>query len=180
VTVGQKPTAKFSFSPLNPGKRNLGFQFNDESSQALEWRWDFGGKGAANTPDPEFSFPGGGKYQVKQVVRNGACRDSIIATIEIAINELYYVPNAFSPNGDQSNEVFNIYGLPGNISNFSLRIYSRWGQLVFETSDPAAGWKGQRHNSDQDLPNGTYLYSIRFSDETGKPVKRDGEVNLLR
>ncbi len=180
IRVGIKPVAKFSFSPVDNTPRNRSFNFLDESTDANSWAWDFGSRGGAGTPTASFQFPGGGKYVVKLRVSNGACRDSTTQTINIETFDLYYVPNVFSPNDDGSNEVFNIYGVPGNASEFVLRIFSRWGQLVHETSDPATGWNGRLQNAGDQVVSGTYLYVIRFKDEAGNLVNRAGELNLLR
>ena len=69
------------------------------------------------------------------------------------------VPNAFSPNGDNHNDIFRVYGTDG-MSDFRLVIYNRYGQMIFETTDKNAGWNGKFNQ--QDCPGGTYMYMLQY------------------
>ena len=55
-----------------------------------------------------------------------------------------WFPNAFTPNGDGLNDVFRLK-FPGRAANYHLEIFNRWGQRVFESMNPAAGWDGGRY-----------------------------------
>jgi gliding motility-associated-like protein len=57
----------------------------------------------------------------------------------------FYLPNAFTPDEDGTNEVYKCYGL--NIEQFRMEIYDRWGELVFESNDIDVGWNGRLFNS---------------------------------
>jgi len=70
-----------------------------------------------------------------------------------------YIPNAFTPNGDRHNEKFLVQGT--DIAEFSLRIYNRWGELLFHTNDINEGWEGYSKDFTP-APNGVYLWKIRY------------------
>ncbi len=71
----------------------------------------------------------------------------------------YSLPNTFTPNGDGQNEVFKPYPFCF-IDQVDFKVFNRWGQLVFETKDPALNWNGENLNG-QELPEGVYYYTCR-------------------
>jgi gliding motility-associated-like protein len=87
-------------------------------------------------------------------------------------------PNAFSPNGDGFNEIFNpIANQLCLVENYQLQIYSRWGELIFSSNDINTGWNGIYKNIPQEL--GTYVY---IADATlgGMDMQQTGTVTLVR
>jgi gliding motility-associated-like protein len=89
------------------------------------------------------------------------------------------MPNAFTPNGDEYNSTFGLVVLEGTATVENMQIYNRWGQLVFESTDPNARWDGRYNGEDQ--PSDVYLYVIRWRRADGalQPVLK-GDVFLLR
>ncbi len=93
-----------------------------------------------------------------------------------------WAPNAFSPNGDQINDYFTIYGEP-NARIIWLRIYDRWGELVYHTTNIPVnvdylGWSGQFRN--QELKPGVYLYHALVEFASGEEAELSGDVTLIR
>ena len=89
-----------------------------------------------------------------------------------------YVPNAFTPNNDNKNDIFRAY-YGENISNFKLQIYNRWGLQVFETNDILKGWDGNVNGRKQ--PQGAYVWIIKYKTLTNNSEqKMNGTVSLLR
>jgi len=88
------------------------------------------------------------------------------------------IPNAFTPNGDGRNDRFRAkYG--SGISKYRLRIFNRFGQLVFESADQLNGWDGSMAGKNQ--PAGTYAWYVQYTDVvSGKPVLLKGTVTLIR
>jgi gliding motility-associated-like protein len=94
-----------------------------------------------------------------------------------------FVPDAFSPNGDGVNDVFRVVSSGDNITNFSMQVFDRWGDLVFESSDINKGWDGQLRN--QLAPAGTYVWKITYhlsspSNTYGSTISKHGTVILIR
>jgi gliding motility-associated-like protein len=90
----------------------------------------------------------------------------------------FYVPNAFTPNNDGLNDVF----LPRyqcDFSNYELRVFNRWGQMVFRSESPSNGWDGTMSGSRQ--PVGVYVWQLTYKDAiTGKATTLKGTVALIR
>ena len=69
----------------------------------------------------------------------------------------YQLPNVFTPNNDNINDVFIAYN-PGRVTRVNMQIFNRWGQLVFETTDPDINWDGRNMNTGRFVPTGVYYY----------------------
>lgn len=121
-------------------------------------------------------------YQV-QVTDSNTCVNTAEIVVDVACKtENYFVPNTFSPNGDGMNDVFYPRGR-GLASVQSMKIYNRWGQLVFErrnfaANDPAKGWNGKKDG--QALPPDVYVYMIEFVCDNAQIVPMQGNVTLIR
>ena len=135
------------------------------------------GVGANLTYDPQFDDPNEQefKYQIRARSQNGAFlsySNVVLYRREAAL----FLPDAFSPNGDGINDVFKPNG--SFYDNFQMIIYNRWGQSIFQTTDPGTGWDGTI-NSDR-APQGPYAYKVIIRDNTGKDFIKKGSVMLLR
>ena len=86
----------------------------------------------------------------------------------------FLVPNAFTPNGDGLNDTFRPVVDYERVRMFSMVIYNRWGQLFFETTNPAEGWDGK------DAPAGVYSWVISYSDIKEKVYQTKGIVTLIK
>lgn len=120
-----------------------------------------------------------GQYYVTVENQCGLDADSINVTFNVC-NCLVYIPNAFTPNRDTKNEVFN-YEV--NCTDFtgSLEIYNRFGQLLFASENPEIGWDGLHEGAE--APAGIYVYLLQYSGfDNGKfdKVKKRGSFLLLR
>lgn len=91
----------------------------------------------------------------------------------------FIVPNAFSPNGDQLNDIFIVYS-ELYYPVFQMLIYDRWGELIFEGNDMLDGWDGTYLNADQEV--GAYIWVINYEklNEKGNMYVKKGTVTLLR
>ncbi|GAB4091610.1 PKD domain-containing protein [Flaviaesturariibacter terrae] len=147
------------------------------------WQWSpTGGLSCSTCPAPVVHAAQNTRYQV-QVVNAGGCtaRDAVNVSVLCDGGNLF-IPNTFSPNGDGANDRFFPRGT-GLYSVRSIRIFNRWGELVFErlnakANDPAAGWDGTFRGAP--APSDVYIYTCEIvcSNSTVLPVK--GDVTLLR
>lgn len=87
-----------------------------------------------------------------------------------------FIPNAFVPKG--YNTVFRPFGVFVDNTDYSFIIFSRWGQIIFETQNPNDGWDGTFEG--EDVPLGVYTYVIQFRNPDGVLIKKRGTVSLLR
>jgi len=119
----------------------------------------------------------GNTYSVTVSNKYGcAVQDAIL--VDRADCSTLYIPNAFTPNDDRKNSTFKAEGT--DIAEFSLRIYNRWGELIFHTNDINQGWDG--YSKDFTLaPNGTYIWKIIYrGNEQLEPQELHGRVSLFR
>lgn len=121
-----------------------------------------------------------GVQRFVHVVENEfGCTDTSIFETYVKQPFRLYIPNAFTPNGNDLNEVFS-YSILGT-TEFRIRILNRWGQLVFETDDPQYYWNGRMFNEGDILTGGVYTYVIDvIQKETGAGVVKRGTVSLIR
>jgi gliding motility-associated-like protein len=121
-------------------------------------------------------------YTVSVTDSNG-CKNSATFTLTVVCNEKnYFVPNTFSPNGDGNNDIF--YPRGNNINRVqSMRIFNRWGQMIFErknfaANNPADGWDGTYNG--KTAPIDAYVYIVEFICENGSIIPFRGNVTLIR
>jgi len=100
-----------------------------------------------------------------------------IRVIEDCAGKIVYVPNTFTPNGDGQNDVLKVFG-PGVASVKQLRVFNRWGQMVFDTNDPNLSWDGNFNGSE--LNPGVYVYYMDVECINGERTIKKGDVTLLR
>ena len=173
--------AGFSTNPNseNDCLKTLDFEFLDQSIGGESGYWDFGdGTTLAYGEKPVHSYAAPGNYQVKLYIENeGNC--SSVATTDLCIDFRFdlLVPTAFSPNGDGLNDVFLADGM--NVQAFHIKIYNRWGELLFESNHIDTGWDGLHDNLPAEI--GVYTYEIIYNTQKyPEPRNRTGQVTLIR
>ncbi|WP_276480535.1 lectin-like domain-containing protein [Paraflavitalea pollutisoli] len=129
-----------------------------------------------NIADPVAMIRSATYYVLKAYTPMG-CATTDTIKIEAYKGPAIYVPNVFSPNGDNNNDRFRVKAV--GISDFSyLRIYNRYGQLVFNSTSMKDGWDGTFHGQAQ--PVGTYVWMVQGKDIAGQLHVQRGTVNLIR
>ncbi|MCC7303342.1 MAG: CotH kinase family protein [Bacteroidia bacterium] len=88
----------------------------------------------------------------------------------------FYIPTAFSPNNDGNNDFFQIYG--GDVKEFELIIYDRWGNKIFSSTDQSAGWNGE-YKGDP-VNTGIYAYQMKVKFGNGDSLNKSGNIALMR
>jgi len=175
------PTAGFTYLPDSLlSNFNNTIQFFDQSVGANRWFWQLDRYETTNERNPSYSFPDTGRVCVLQVVTHPeGCKDSISRCFDIQPEVRWFMPNAFTPNGDGSNDDFFGKGYLEGSRNFQMAIWNRWGEMVFETTNPNVGWNGRYMNSAGMSPQGVYVYVVTFTGPRGEPFEFKGFVTLL-
>lgn len=143
--------------------------------------WNFGdGTLYENPPQiPEHRYDAVGEYDICLEVSNElGCANEVCKRVEIENRAVIYIPTAFSPNGDGENEIFKTFAPFDNVEEFYLAVYSRWGQLMFDTHDYYEPWDGNFNNEEQDLNVFVWYYVATFTN--GVTVSEKGNVTLIR
>jgi gliding motility-associated-like protein len=92
-------------------------------------------------------------------------------------NEYLYVPDAFTPNGDGVNDLFQAF-TSYDVSAFALKIFDRWGEKVFESNNYNQGWDGRYRGTA--LPAGVYVYEVSVVSLIGNTASKKGSLTLIR
>jgi gliding motility-associated-like protein len=148
----------------------------------LTYHWSFGDGATATDAETGHKYAAPVRtspVQVKHTVTDAfGCSKSLTKPLVIYSSCTIYLPNAFTPNGDGKNDVFQILnGLRATRLQFT--VFNRWGQTVFNTSNWKQGWDGRINGTLQGA--GTYVWMLRFTDtKSGKLVEQKGTVVLIR
>jgi gliding motility-associated-like protein len=172
VAAFPPPTAFFTVAPTSPQSfgTDVGLQnaSNGNGGTIVQWSWFANGSAIGNGEEVEWEMPLPGTYELMLLVSSA---DGCTATytlpyeiIEVPID----IPNVFTPNGDGLNEQFSIRNIEQHKNE--LRIFNRWGMVVYETSNYRNNWKAA------DVPDGTYYYELLLQD--GRAYT--GHLTLLR
>ena len=178
MQVNSKPTANFSFSPTN-GLVGDTILFTYTGNGATSYLWQFGdnNKTTSTLKDPFILYNSDKVYNVwLKVINNDGCEDSIQKNVTIKEKENLFVPNVFTPQGDGINDYFSTisYG----IEKINMKIFNRWGGLIFETNNISQGWDGTYNGNACSI--GVYFYIIEAVSFSKKEYNIHGTVTLLR
>ncbi len=127
----------------------------------------------------DISVGEGGEYCYFYVDSVGCLQEGVVRAIMNDYQATLYVPNAFTPNSDGINDVFRAEGV--EVSEFEMRIFNRWGDLIFETTDFGQPWDGSYRGKEHYVPDGVYPYIIRFKGPcAAERVEVQGMVVIIR
>jgi len=141
-----------------------------EAAPESSYSWNNGSSG------PEITTGGAGHYVVTAVNVCGAFTDSVRIETEDCTCKAF-IPNAFTPNGDQHNDEYKIT-ISCSVANFAFSIYNRYGQRIFQGSTPDAGWDGTFNGEPADV--GTYFFYLKYKGPRGDDFEKKGDLVLLR
>jgi gliding motility-associated-like protein len=176
ITVYEIPTANFAASP-NPAPENTPVQFRNLSIGATSYIWDFGDGQTSQEVNPLYQFTSTGTFSVcLQAINPAGCIDTFCMNVSAKILPLVDVPNAFTPGKFGKNAVINVKGF--GIGKMNWKIYNRWGQVMFVSSNINQGWDGTFKGKLQPLEVYTYTLDVEFSN--GTKYRKTGDITLLR
>ena len=177
VTVFPAPTASLSYTPTLVNVLEPEVQFIDRSTGAIAWQWSFGDGQTSMQQHPVVSYSDDGVFLVELVVMNDlGCADTARTYYEVKPVFTIYVPNAFTPGGNNLNNEF--YAEGEGVAKFRLRIFDRWGMMLFESEDIDKGWDATYQ--DEPVQQGVYTWRIEASSMFGEEFMKAGHVTVIR
>lgn len=182
ITVNSQPDANFTMTPLDADIVNPTIYFTNTSSFSNTWIWNFGDGTGSALEDPSHTYPDIGTYPVTLYAINSpsGCIDSV--TQYVVINDVItiYIPNSFTPNGDNLNDIFYVYAHGIDPKNYELMIFDRWGMKIFTSTDQKEGWNGAVNNVGDVCQQDVYVYRLNYKDVKGKKKKIIGHVTIVK
>jgi gliding motility-associated-like protein len=188
ICVEAPPIASFEPSENQLSNLNTEVNFNNTTTGATTYLWDFGDGSLTSTDvNPSHVYPTEpvGNYNVMLIAYSPlGCTDTAYSLIQIYEELIFYVPNTFTPDNDTYNPVFKPVFTSGfDPFDYTLLIFNRWGEIIFESHNAEVGWDGS-YGSNGEIEmcqDGTYTWKIEFKvtrwDERRQVV---GHVNLIR
>lgn len=186
VCVHPKPEASFTPSATIITEDSPTVNFTNTSSGATNYTWNFGDK---HPPSTElhaihtFSVYDVTSYITSLVVENEfGCLDTAYASFEVKDPVIYYVPNSFTPDGNTLNQVFKPIITSGiDPYDYEMKIFNRWGEVMFESHNPAVGWEGTYGEGGKVVQDGVYSWKISYRKTySAEKVVIAGNLNLLK
>lgn len=178
--VLKTPVAAFRTIPTLPAKLSapVPVEFFNQSRDADSYLWDFGDGTTSTEMNPKHTYTNTGEFDVTLTAFNtGVCSGTVIkGTFVIRPDNTLFVPNTFTPNGDNINDELVV--TITNLRAYHIRIFNRWGEPLFESVDIFENWKGLYKG--EPLPVGTYYYVIDGFGLNGNNIKKSGSVTILR
>lgn len=185
ILVVEPPVANFTYNIDDNSEVTNSVTFNNESDFATYYEWSFG-DGSSNSMDenPVHNYPISTtrSYEVLLTATNDyGCTSSKLQLIRINEKLLFFIPNAFTPDGDDFNEEFRPIFVSGlDVYDYHLIIFNRWGEMVFESYDANYGWDGF-YGSAGIVEDGSYVWTISFGETMSDKLHVEtGTVTVLK
>jgi gliding motility-associated-like protein len=183
LSVNPDPIAAFDYTPEEPNIASSLIQFYNRSNGASIFNWVFNGTDTIYDVSPAYQAPtqAGSTVDVcLDALSSFGCRNTVCETIVIRDLLLVFIPNTFTPDGDNINEIFIpvVNGLLED--NYQMDIYNRWGKLIFSTTNQLEGWDGTYRGID--AQSSTYTVRVKGISriDGNSEVIEYGFVNLIR
>jgi len=190
VMVHPRPQAHFEFAPEKALLPKDEIRFLNYSTNAVQFKWDFGDGTTSDFFEPKHIYSKFNNYNVSLVVfSDWGCSDSLTVLNAFSDSEYFidfpnaFIPNAQGPTGgyyssksDEAAQVFHPATV--GVSDYQLKIFSKLGIVIFESSDINLGWDG--YNKGELCEPGVYIWKVRGKFRNGEPFIKMGDVTLLK
>lgn len=138
-----------------------------------EFNWDTGAS------DNTIYVEEAGEFEFNYIDQNGCYQEGTFTVEADPADVNVFVPNAFTPNGDGINDIFK--PSVNDLDDYELRVFNRWGEQMFSTTDPSKGWNGSYEGNDYFVPAGVYAYLIKYSGVCSQDkIEKTGSVMIIR
>jgi large repetitive protein len=184
IIIYANPVANFTYAP-EASVVNSQLVFNNFSTSAVSNFWTFTNNGTSTQVNPILSLNNPEVGQVIDaclvVTSAQGCKDTICKPIVVQDDFTMYVPNSFTPDSDGSNNFFYpVFSPTAKVEDYRILIFNRWGEVIFESTDPKAQWNGQY--AGRVVQDGTYTWKIRLLDSSGTLQRKEyiGHVSVIK
>jgi len=188
IVVFPKPHTSLVHDPELPSTANnqVTFYPNHQYGPVVRYEWFFLGSAGgfaydtSSQKNPVRVYDNVGKYPVMVIsTTDKGCIDTVYKILDIQDEMTVYIPNTFTPNGDNLNDIFSLKGVGLKLEGYSMEIFDRWGASLYFTRDIMKGWDGMVKG--REASEGVYIYKIKVIGANGEGKKEYvGHITLLR
>lgn len=183
IFMENDPIASFTFNPAVISSEIEEINFVNSSIGAVSYLWDFGDNSSSTDQNTSHTYTGAADNILVSLTASTplGCSDIYEMTIVVLSEAIFYIPNTFTPDEDEHNQLWKpIFTSGFDIYSFNLEIYNRWGETIWETNDASAGWDGTYGIDGLRVPVGIYNWTIRYGSKINDDTKQvNGFVNVL-
>jgi gliding motility-associated-like protein len=187
IVIHKQPIASFYPEPQSASILDPNINFVNTSQGAVSYFWDFGDANATGNSNnsiitnPSHYYNVVGNYNVHLIATSiHGCKDTAMVPVEIRPDFVLYIPNAFTPDGNGLNDMFQPMGVGIDEENYRLDIFDRWGENIFTSNSFRKGWDGTVKGGSKIAPQGVYTYKMVVNDTQGNSHPYVGHVTLLK
>ncbi len=187
IVINKQPIASFYPEPQSSSILDPNINFINTSQGAVSYFWDFGDVNATGNSNnsiitnPSHYYNVVGNYNVHLIATSiNGCKDTAMVPVEIRPDFVLYIPNAFTPDGNGLNEMFQPMGVGIDEENYRLDIFDRWGENIFTSNNFRKGWDGTVKGGSKIAEQGVYTYKMLVNDAQGNKYPYVGHVTLLK
>lgn len=184
ITVYGYPEVNFIYSPEEVNVLETTLQFTNLTEGASQYDWDFGAFGSSQVVNPRITLPQIDNLEAEvclTATNSDGCSADTCKTIIVESILQVWTPNCFTPDQDKINEVWLPVINGADKRSYHLWIYDRWGNMVFETTDPDKGWNGSVNNGSFYPQNDIFVWRMEVKAVNGKDTEVfEGTITLLR
>jgi gliding motility-associated-like protein len=169
--------ASFTASSVKVKLPDATVRFTNNSNSYNNWTWNFGDSIYSSDKMPEHTFTEAGVHSVcLSGINPNGCQSVFCDSITVENANVVAIPQAFTPNGDNANDVLRVRG--GPVKDMELRVFNEWGNQVFISNQQSDGWDGTFNGSPQAV--GLYEYTMKGKTIDNESINMHGVVNLIR
>ena len=183
IFMENDPIASFTFNPAVISSEIEEINFVNSSIGAVSYLWDFGDNSSSTDQNTSHTYTGAADNILVSLTASTplGCFDIYEMTIVVLSEAIFYIPNTFTPDEDEHNQLWRpIFTSGFDIYSFNLEIYNRWGETIWESNDASAGWDGTYGIDGLKVPSGIYNWTIRYGSKINDDTKQvNGFVNVL-
>ncbi|HLG33471.1 MAG TPA: PKD domain-containing protein [Bacteroidia bacterium] len=179
INVYESPDASFTHNFLgqtyfvDESTLNL----NNTTTGGSSYLWTFGTGDTANAFEPPYTYHTPGNYVIRLIAFNSTgCTDAAQYPLDVRVRESFFVPNAFTPNGNDVNDYFSIP--EENLLSLKIKIFNRWGEIIYTSEDKNFKWDGTYNGSP--AQQGIYGYLLTTKNTNGNESTQKGTITLVK
>jgi gliding motility-associated-like protein len=176
ICLDDAPNASFIVVPPLLTETSQWVQMNNNSNGAVDYLWDFGDGDTSTQINPQHMYTDIENGFLINLIAYSiqGCSDTAQLALDYQEEPIIYIPNTFTPDGDEHNHVFlPVFTSGYDPYNYEMMIFNRWGEVIFESRDAAIGWDGSYGIGAKGVEDGVYTYKIVYK------VKKTDERRLI-